>query len=192
MHKPFNILFLSNMMAEKGVWTLLEACSLLKEQGHSFHCHFVGKWSDIDEAAFNKAVRERKLETEVEAHGGKYGDEKIRYFKEADVFAFPTHYPNECFPLVLLEAMQQHKACIASNEGGISSIIEDGKTGYVVEKKNVAQLADRMVNLMQHPELCISMGQAGYEKYQREFTLQCFERRMVEVLSECVVGKGYF
>ena len=34
------------MMEEKGVWTLVDACQLLKQHSYHFECHFVGKWSD--------------------------------------------------------------------------------------------------------------------------------------------------
>lgn len=46
---------------------------------------------------------------------------------------FPTYYHNECFPLVLLEAMQHGLPCISTNEGAISDIVDDGVTGYIVE-----------------------------------------------------------
>lgn len=39
MEKIFSILFLSNMMEEKGVWTLVEACRILKEHSFKFECH---------------------------------------------------------------------------------------------------------------------------------------------------------
>lgn len=57
-HEGFNILFLSNMMKEKGVWDLVEACRILKERGKKFHCHFVGKWSDITEKNFQQKLQE--------------------------------------------------------------------------------------------------------------------------------------
>lgn len=40
--KEFNILFLSNMIKEKGVWDLVEACAILQKKGKPIKCHFVG------------------------------------------------------------------------------------------------------------------------------------------------------
>ena len=71
-HKRFNILFLSNMMEEKGVWTLLKACKILKENNRIFECHFVGKWSDITQEVFKEKVHEYQLNDSVFAHGGKH------------------------------------------------------------------------------------------------------------------------
>lgn len=93
-------------MKEKGVWDLLEACAILKKKGKPIKCHFVGKWSDIKEEQFTDEINKRELTEYVFAHGAKYGNEKDVFLQKTDVFVFPTYYNNECFPLVLLEAME--------------------------------------------------------------------------------------
>lgn len=185
MKGKLNIFFLSNIMVEKGVWTLLEACALLKQRGCGFECHLVGKWSDITEDSFNQYVAAKGLNGSVFAHGAKYGADKDIFWKKANVFVLPTY--NECFPLVLLEAMQQGVVCIASDEGGISDIIENNVTGFVVEKRNAKALADKIIYLMEHPDVCARMGKAGKEKFEKEFTLSRFENNMVDVLNKCLL-----
>jgi glycosyltransferase involved in cell wall biosynthesis len=183
-HEKFNILFLSNMMEEKGVWNLVEACRILKEKGKRFHCHFVGKWSDIAEEEFRQKIQLLNLSNCISAYGGKYGNEKETYFQKADVFVFPTYYNNECFPLVLLEAMEHGLPCISTQEGGIAAIIDEGKTGYVIEKKNPQVLADKIKILMEQPVLCKTMGIAGREKLESEFTLEKFECKLRDIFQE--------
>ncbi|WP_276864609.1 glycosyltransferase family 4 protein [Mediterranea massiliensis] len=185
-HEGFNILFLSNMMKEKGVWDLVEACRILKERGKKFHCHFVGKWSDITEEDFLQKIQETHLENEITAHGAKYGTEKNIFFQQADVFVFPTYYHNETFGLVLLEAMEYAIPCISSNEGGVPTVIDEGKTGYVIEKQQPLILAEKIAYLIDHPALSQAMGEAGRKKFKEEFTLERFENRMKEILQEIV------
>ncbi len=187
MKKKFNILFLSNMMEEKGVWDLVEACKILYDNDIDFECHFVGKWSDIDEYTFYSRINNLSLKNNIFAHGAKYGEEKQRFFDIADLFVFPTYYHNECFPLVLLEAMQNKIACIATREGGIPDVIDDGITGFLVEKHSPEQLSNKIKSVLTDSELCISMGQKGYEKFISEFTLECFETRIKDILSDCVI-----
>lgn len=182
VHEGFNILFLSNMMAAKGVWDLVDACKILKDKGRKFKCHFVGKWSDISEIEFKNKIHEYRLDNMVYAHGAKYGNEKTEFFEKTDLFVFPTFYHNECFPLVLLEAMEQSIACIASNEGGVKAIIDENKTGFVVEKKMPSLLAEKIEYLIDNPKLCEDMGKAGREKFEKEFTLDKFEYRMKDIL----------
>lgn len=99
---------------------------------------------------------------------------------------FPTFYHNECLPLVLLEAMEHGLPCISTTEGGIPGIVDDGKTGFLVPKHDVAVLADKILLLLNDSVLRSNMGKAGREKFEKEFTLEVFEKRMVEILSNNV------
>lgn len=119
----------------------------------------------------------------VAYHGRKYGKDKEAFFQSADMFVFPTFYHNECFPLVLLETMGHGLPCISTPEGGIPGIVDDGKTGYLVPKHNAEALAYKMEQLLVDADLRHKMGQAGWEKFEKEFTLEVFEKRMVEILS---------
>lgn len=185
-HPDFNILFLSNMMKEKGVWDLVEACRLLKKDGKKFHCDFVGKWSDITENDFYSRVREYNLEKYITAHDAKYGIEKDLFFQKADVFVFPTYYNNECFPLVLLEAMEQNIPCISTNEGGISEIIKNGITGFIINKHNVKELAEKLEYLMQHFDMCKQMGNSSRKRFKNLFTLNLFEIKIKDILQRII------
>jgi glycosyltransferase involved in cell wall biosynthesis len=111
----------------------------------------------------------------------------VAFFENPPVLPlFPTFYHNECFPLVLLEAMEHGLPCISTTEGGIPGIVDDGKTGFLVPKHDVAVLADKILLLLNAPVLRSNMGKAGREKFEKEFTLEVFEKRMVEILSNNV------
>lgn len=177
------LLFLSNLLVDKGVLVLLDALKVLKEKGYSFVCHFVGgETAEIDAARFAEEVKTRGLNQMALYLGKRYGEEKNEEYGNADVFVFPTYYFNECFPLVLLEAMEHAVPCISTREGGVSAIIDDGVNGFVVEKRDANALADRIEFLLTHPEERLRMGIAGYQKFKNEFTLPKFETRMKQIL----------
>ena len=177
------LLFLSNLIPSKGVYVLLDACRVLKERGLAFICDFVGgETKEISAEVFREAVVARGLEGYVAYHGPKYGEEKLRFFAEADVFVFPTFYFNECFPLVLLEAMQWRLPLVSSNEGGIPDIIQHGVNGFVAERNDVMALANALERLITDPALRQQMGEAGYQRYREEFTLEAFEKRFAAEL----------
>lgn len=185
-NKPYTFLFLSNMMEEKGVIILLEACALLKKRGFGFMCNFVGQWSDITEQHFDSLTDELGISDVVRAYGGAYGEEKAKYFSLAEAFVFPTYYAAECLPLVLIEAMQYSMPIISTPEGGIPDVV-DNKVGYLVEQRNSQALADRMQYVLQNPEIGREMGKQGRLKYEREYTLSVFERRLVHILNEVLI-----
>lgn len=179
-----NILFLSNLIDSKGVKVLVDACRLLSERKVEFSCSFVGGIGDISKEAFNRYVSEQNLVEYIKFLGKKVGSEKNEIYKKADIFAFPTFYSNECFPLVILEAMQAKLPVVSTFEGGIPDIIDEGVTGFIVRQKDVEALADRLEILIKDKTLRQKMGNAGYDKYLKEFTFERFEQRMTDILSE--------
>ncbi|ANH80636.1 hypothetical protein A8C56_06250 [Niabella ginsenosidivorans] len=183
-NEPVQILFLSNLIESKGVFVLLEAMALLKKRGLVFKGVFAGGEADIDATRFKKEAIRQGLYDRVVYLGRKYGTEKEELFQQADIFVFPTYYENECFPLVLLEAMQHALPVVSTFEGGIPDIVEDGTTGYLVAQKNVSALACRIQELIETPRLCRQMGMAGRKKYETHFTLNLFEKRIVDILTE--------
>ena len=180
--------FLSNMMEEKGVYLLLNACKFLKDNVVAFECHFVGAWSDVSEIQFRQRVDQLGINEYIFAHGKKYGIEKRDYFEHSDVFVFPTYY--DCFPLVLLEAMQYSLPIISTFQGGIPSIVIDGKTGFLIPKKNIEVLADAMRKVAADPELRIRMGEASRARYEQLFTVEKFEQSLTRLLKKAVGDKA--
>lgn len=116
-------------------------------------------------------------------HGKKYNEEK-KHSKNADIFIFPTL--NEAFGFVLLEAMEHALPCIATDEGGISDIVDEGENGFIVSKRNANILADKIEYLLIHPEERMRMGKNGYRKFYDKFTLRKFEELMSDILNDCL------
>lgn len=77
----------------------------------------------------------------------------------------------------------EHKLLIVTtNEGGIPSIVNNGKNGFLVEKNDANNLAIAIENLLNNPILCEKMGEEGYKIYKKKFTQKHFETRMNEVI----------
>ena len=183
-----HIFFLSNLLIDKGVLTLLDACKLLKEQGYMFQCDFVGgETADMNAERFKQECIQREIADCVIYHGRKYGEEKLTFFQQADIFVFPTFYDKECFPLVLLEAMEQGLPCISTFEGGIANIIDEGKNGFLVPCREVQPLAERIGLLLKDKALREQLGKAGKEKFEREYTLSRFEQNIKRCLEICLL-----
>lgn len=178
--KP-EILFLSNLIESKGVFVLLEACRMLQNIQLPFHCTFVGGIGDINKQQFQDKVQQLNLENCVNYAGKKYGNDKELAFAKADIFVHPSF--NDCFPLVLLEAMQHSLPIVSTREGAIPEIIEDGTNGFLVSPKDAKSLAERLEILIKSSELRQQMGEAGRTKYEKEFTLEKFENRLKEILN---------
>lgn len=100
------------------------------------------------------------------------------------MFVFPTFYSNECFPLVLLEAMEKSVSCISTEEGGIRDIIANGETGYVTPKQDAASIAEAIEKLIINTDLKSQMGNAGRKRFEELFTEERFEITMMNCLKK--------
>lgn len=180
---PYSFLFLSNMMEEKGVLVLLHACAILKKRECQFECKFVGQWRDVTENRFNTMCLELGISKNVYAYGGVYGDDKVEFFQQADAFIHPTL--NDCFPLVLLEAMQYSLPIVSTYEGGIPNIVDE-RVGFLVNPHDSVALADAMQYLMLHPNVGRERGRQGRMKFEQEYILPIFEHRFQSILTQIV------
>jgi len=178
------LLFLSNMMEEKGVYILLEACKLLDQKNMTYECHFVGDWLDITLEKFDKKCLDLGLKSNIIAHGKKYGKEKIDAYLSSDFFILPTY--NDCFSLVLLEAMQAKLPVISTYTGGIPDIIVNNETGFLIENKNAGILAKKIEELILAPEVRKKMAQLGRKRYEELFTLEAFNAKFLSTINKCI------
>jgi len=180
--RKVRILFLSNLIESKGIFELLDACAILQKKGIEFECDFIGAEGDLTINQFNEKVQQKQLTSRVKYLGKKYGQEKQEALENAQIFAFPTYYTNECFPLVLLEAMSAGLPVISTFEGGIPDIVEEGVTGFLISRKDTHELAEKLEMLIMNPELRWKMGVAARNKFEKEFMLQIFEHRIIDIL----------
>ena len=161
---------------------MIEACKILKERNVNFHCTIAGGEAELTIREVQKIITEKELNSLISLTGAVNGDEKMKLMSSADIFVHPSF--NDCLPLVLLEAMQYSLSVVSTFEGAIPDVVEDGVTGFLVPQKDAVALADKLEILIKDPELRLKMGQAGRLKYEQEFTLERFEKRMVEILEE--------
>ena len=78
------------------------------------------------------------------------------------------------------------KPVVTTPIGAITDIVKNEQTGFVVEQNNAYQLADKIALLLESEELRIRMGKEGQRKFQSEFTIEKFEKRMCEILGQLV------
>ena len=179
-----NILFFSNLLYSKGLIILLEACSILCNDKISFHCTIAGCEGDINKIQLEKILIKYNLINYISYVGPKFNNDKFLVFNSADIFVLPTL--EDCFPLVILEAMQSSLPVIATDEGGISDIVDDGITGFIIPKNDSLILADKLKILIQNNIMRIDMGLAGKKKYKNNFTISHFENKLTNIFNQII------
>jgi glycosyltransferase involved in cell wall biosynthesis len=181
------ILYLSTYARNKGVLVFVDALKEIKRQGYNFEARLVGAPSDLTIEFLNKLINDQDLSDCVKIIGPRYGDDKKNELKNADIFVHPTF--NDCFPLVLLEAMQNSLPVVSTIEGAISDIVVEGETGFLVEPHNTKGLTEKIKILLEKKELREEMGKKGYERFINNYTLNHFENDMVRTFQNILATK---
>jgi glycosyltransferase involved in cell wall biosynthesis len=184
------IIYLSNFIKSKGVLDLIEALEILKRNDINFSAQLIGAPSDeIDIIKITKLIKNKKLDQFIDFVGPKYHEEKYSVLSEANIFVFPTYYVHECFPLVILEAMAFGLPVISTSEGAISEIVEDGITGYIIGKKAPKEIASKIIELVNQPEVYANMSRNSRAKYNKSYTLQQFEDNLIKIFSKVIINE---
>lgn len=97
----------------------------------------------------------------------------------ADVFVLPS--VREAFGLVVLEASTSEIPVVASDIGGISEIVENGKTGILVEPKNPDQLAVAIEKILTNPEIALEFVKNAKERTETYFNAKTMAEKTAGV-----------
>lgn len=125
----FRIGFLSNLIPEKGLDTAIATLEALLAQHADVALVVAGPIVGAEtQRTIDRAGR--RLGVAFDYRGAVYGAEKTRFFRDIDVLLFPSRYPNEAQPLVVLEALAHGVPVIATARGCIPDDLTEG--GIVV------------------------------------------------------------
>ncbi len=75
----------------------------------------------------------------------------------------------EVFGYVIAEAMASHRPLVGTRVGGIPEIIEDQRTGFLVDRGDVAAMAEAILRLLGDPDLRRRFGVDGYRAVEEKF-----------------------
>jgi glycosyltransferase involved in cell wall biosynthesis len=163
------LLFVGNLVVNKGVETVLEAFVRLSGEYPGLTLTVAG--SDDGEVA--ERLRSRAAQAgvaeRVEVLGFVEHEELPALYRSADVFAAPSRYEGG-LGLVYLEAMACGLPVVATAAGGAAEAIEHGETGLLMETGDVEETTAAIGTLLADPALRARMTAAGPERVRAHFT----------------------
>ena len=164
------LLFLSDMMPEKGYLDVLHAVALLHARGVPVEAEFAGRWrSETDRAAFDAFVSEHRLGSILRTHGG-VDQQRVRALNLwADVFLLPTYHPTETQPKAILEALAAASPIISVRRGIIEDMVRDDREAVLVPPQDPASIADAVERLLPYATWH-RISEGAYDRFQRVFS----------------------
>ncbi|MEM9907985.1 MAG: glycosyltransferase family 4 protein [Cyanobacteria bacterium P01_D01_bin.44] len=181
----YRLLFVGRLAAVKGLPILLEGLRILKQAFPNIILTLVG--DGPDRTMLESQTAQLGLGEHVRFVGYKSQAEVRQYLQETDVFVLPSFA--EGVPVCLMESMASGVPVIATAIAGVSELVEDGVSGYVIPPGNANLLAERIEALLRNPQLRETFGLAGRSKVTKEFNLSAEARRFCLVLTSSLAGK---
>jgi len=182
------ILFLSSLRETKGFWNVLRSVKSVNAKYNRVKYVFAGEWRNEQEKVECEAyIVKENIADHVEFTGGVTGHLKMDLFKNADIFAFPTYYPMEGHPWVIVEAMAAGLPIITTDQGCIKESVIDGKNGFIIPKKDPNAITEKIIYLTEHTVARKKMGRRSRQLYEANFTEEHFVQNMIDVMNLTIV-----
>jgi len=174
--KPI-LLYVGRLVPQKGIEFLIESIKIIKKRTDNFILSIAG--SGILENKIKQIIQDYDLTQNVKLIGFIDKPALIDVYSNADVLVVPSLY--EPFGLVNIEAMACGIPVVGSNVGGIPEIIDDGKTGLLVQPGNPEELATAITRLLENKELRKKMGAAGRKRAKLYFDWKLITKKILKV-----------
>jgi len=104
-----------------------------------------------------------------------------KYYNLSDVVVLPSIDKSEAFGMALIEAMACAKPVVASNLAGVRSVVINEKNGLLVEPKDIEDLATKISQLLENPNLAKDYGQAGRGKVVRKYDWKIISQQIDQI-----------
>lgn len=173
------IIYLSNLMKEKGILVLLESLRMLEENGVSYEAKIAGNIDANHEEEIKSQLASLKNTSYV---GVVNGEEKKAFLDWGNTFVLPTFYQMEGQPISLIEAMATGNVLVTTRHAGIPDIVNEGKNGYFVEKKNAQDLYNRLEFLKNNSKKIAEIAAYNKIQFEKNYTRKQFKESLLHIL----------
>lgn len=172
------IVFLSNLMTEKGILDLLEALEKLSTKNKNFKAKIAG---NIDSTIKKNVLRKIQNNKYVNFLGVVKGTSKKELLIWANVFVFPTYYPTEGQPIAILEAMATGNIILTTRHAGIPDVFTSNN-GYYINKKDPKDIYTKLQMVAKKLPTLLPMMAYNHKYASRTFTEKKFISTLKNIL----------
>jgi colanic acid/amylovoran biosynthesis glycosyltransferase len=181
---PPLIIAVGRLIPKKGFGDLIRACALLAERGRSFRCEIIGEGS-LENELFG-LIERLGLQHCVVLAGTKPQSQLRQRLLAANVFVLPSVIDldggMDNLPTVIMEAMATGLPVVSTNLGGIPEMVIENETGFLVPPGDTLAMANAIEKLINDHSLAKRLGECGYERAQRLFSIEKNVRELCALL----------
>ena len=172
------IIYLSNLMKEKGIIELLNALRILEKEGVKFKAKIAGNIDEKSKFAVNQLMNDSE---NISYLGIVKNEAKKKLLNWGNVFVLPTYYKMEGQPISIIEAMATNNVIVTTKHAGIPDLIKDKRNGYFVKKGDVSDLKNKLEYLILNKSSLKEIMLTNKELFLANFTFDRFEERIIDI-----------
>ncbi len=161
----------------------IKSIKIAKEQIPEIKLILIGDGNFKMKNYLTKLVSELGLSDEIVFAGFRTDVPQI--LPHCKVLLMPSY--DEPFGRVTIEAMAAGIPVIGTNSGGTKEIVQEGITGYLVSPKNPTEIAEKIIQLYENPDLIQKLGNAGKNLVMQKYTADEYAKKKIESLIEEIV-----
>ena len=178
-----NILYFGSLVRKKGVLELPAIFNALIRKMPQLQLRIAGRdVTDISTGRSTKELMQEQLPPQaaiqVEWLGSLSYDDILEEINRAQLVVLPSFA--EALPMTWIEAMAMEKALVTSNIGWAKEVMVDGETGFTVDPKDHKTNAEKILQLLNDPELAEKMGKAARQRVLEKFSTEVVVERNVK------------
>lgn len=174
-HKPNNkLLFLSNLIPEKGIEDFIKMAQVVSSIDSSFTFTVVGETTDERfKEHLHFQIDKLLLGNSFKFLGQIQGELKFETLRAHDFVIFTSHLC-EAQPLVILEAMSQGTPVIAYNVGAISDIVSHTMDGFIVTKGDFHSIAKIATEILPITDQYLTLRRRAYTTVANSYSFEAY------------------
>lgn len=177
--EKLQIIYLSNLMEEKGIFDLLDALALFEANDIPYEARIAGAIDHTQKEEIEKRFEKLKYTTYV---GIVKGEAKKEILHWGNIFVLPTYYQMEGQPISILEAMATGNVILTTKHAGIPDVVNDHEHGQFFEKKNPKDLYKTLMYYDTHKGEVLQISESNKLYFKENFTRLQFKERLLEIL----------
>ena len=162
-----------------GVEYLIRAMKIVVDRGFNSNLVLVGDGSQFDNLV--NLGRSLGISNLIKFIGKVDNSKVASYLQTMDIFVVPSISSSETFGVAVIEASSCAIPVIASDIGGLSEVIVDGETGFLIPPRNEEAIAEKIIKLIEEPELRQNLGANGRKFVLDNYDWNLCAKKMEEV-----------
>jgi glycosyltransferase involved in cell wall biosynthesis len=178
LSNEYSFLLIARLLGDKGIREYVKAAGIVKDKFPNAIFNLVGPEDPSPDGISLNEVTSWHDEGIINYHGGT--DDVRPYIEKSNIFVLPSYH--EGMPRTVLEAMAMGRPILTTNVPGCKETVVNGENGWLVEKANVEQLAERMIWFIENQGEWQRMGDKSHVIAIEKFDVHKVNQELLKIM----------